>query len=196
MSRLVVIALLAACAYGAYRHYTRPADLRVVESAGERSVVTRIDAATLTYSINGPADEIYMVFQGDAGKTSFAHASFHAIEAATIRRIKRRYPDYHRCNSPGAPEAKRAAEHINVVGDKAVLQALGRAVAEAGVREASAGERLCVAVTGSWLTFEQLEKDGIVITGAQYASMIPAFATKQYFLHLVTLQPRDCRDAI
>ena len=197
--RAFLLVVIATCAYyGAKRFGLVGApDVRLVGATGsEQSVHAQIDGGELTYSVNGPADETYMVFGGSTGGTSFAHGSFSGIELKTILRIKKRFPDFHRCDSAGAPEAKKASEDVNVVANKALMARFKRAMNEAETRERSKGERLCAIVKGHWLTLEQLEMSGTVVTGEQYASMLPGHATKQYFLHLESFDARDCKDAI
>lgn len=198
MFRLLVLVMLATAAYFGAKHFELigSGNVQLVHSGADRVVVAHVDDGKVTYSINGPAEETYMVFAGNLGGSSFAHGSFNAIELTTMRRIAKRYPDFHRCDSAGAPEAKKASEYINVVGQRAMMRKLDRAFADAGSRERSGGERLCASVRGNWLTLEQLEKGEHTVTGAQYDSMLPAHAIKQYFLHVETLETRDCKDAI
>lgn len=195
---LLLVALVACVHYGAKRLGLIGApEVRIVGAPGSgQEVHAEIDGGKLTYGVNGPAEETYMVFGGDTGGTSFAHGSFNGIELQTILRIRKRHPDFTRCDSAGAPEAKRVSEHVNVVANPALLARFQVAMKEAAGREKSGGERLCATVKGHWLTFEQMEKQGVVVTGEQYAAMLPGHATKQHFLHLESLETRDCKDAI
>ena len=195
MGKLFILAFLLAAAYYGARHFGlvgHGGDLEVTTS----TVRADIDGVKVTYSVNGPAAETYMVMSADTRATSIAQGMFLGLEATAIRSIARRYPDYHRCDSPGAPEAQRLAEHVNVVGDRKVMGLLHRAGLEAESRERGKGERLCAAVKGQWLTFEEAEKGETKLTGEQYRAMTPAHAFKQYFLHLQSLETRDCKDFI
>ena len=201
MGKLILALLLVASAYGAARHFGyfggRSGDIRI-EGAPERGkmLVADVDGYKVTYTVNGPAQETYMVFGGDVGGNSFAHGSLSGIELAAIRRIAKRYPDFNRCDSAGAPEAKRLSEQVLVVADRATMGKLQAAVKDARSRERAGGERLCASVQGQWLTLEQMEKGELLVTAEQYNRMIPANATKQYFLYLQSLDARDCKDSI
>ncbi len=201
MGKLLVLLMMAGAIYGAARHFgyvgSKAGAIELQGSGPDQVLVAGVDDGfKVTFTVNGPAKETYMVFGGSAGGSSFSHASFSGIELAAIRRIARRYPDFHRCDSPGAPEAKRMAEDVQVVADRATLATLSAAVKDAAARERAGGERLCATIEGQWLTLEQMEKGELRVTGEQYSRMIPGHATKQYFLHLQSLDARDCRESI
>ena len=200
MGKLLLLLMIAGAIYGAARHFgyvgSKPGAIELQGSGPGQVLVAGVEGSKVTFTVNGPAKETYMVFGGSAGGSSFSHASFSGIELAAIRRIARRYPDFHRCNSPGAPEAKRMAEDVQVVADRATLATLSVAVKAAAARERAGGERLCATIEGQWLTLEQMEKGELRVTGEQYKRMIPGNATKQYFLHLQSLDARDCKGSI
>ena len=196
MGKLIVVLLIAAAVYGGARHFGYLG--RTLETRGPpgtaQTVVAEVEGGKVTYTVNGPAEETYMVFGGDTAGGSFSHASLTGIELAVVRRIAKRYPDFNRCDSAGAPEAIRSLESVQVVADRAVLAKLAAAVKDAESRQKARGERLCASVQGQWLTLEKMEKGELVVTGEQYGRMVPGNAIKQYFLHLQSLDARDCRD--
>lgn len=196
MSKLTVVVLLAICAAGGAHHYGFLAFGGDVKVVGE-AVHADIDGFSATYSINGPASETYMMLGGRRGGSSFAHASFIGAEVNAIRPVRKRYPDFNRCDSPAAPEVRRIAESIQVVADPRLLSQFSRVMADAASRDQLAGgERLCAAVKGQWLTLEKVERGDTVVTGEEYMKMIPSRSLKQYFLHLQSFETRDCRDSV
>ena len=72
-----------------------------------------------------------------------------ALDSADAGPIYAQYPDFHRCNSPGAELAKHLVQDINVIpSDRSTQTALVNALREFHHNLRSDGERVCVTVSG------------------------------------------------
>lgn len=149
---------------------------------------------TATFNLGEGFDETYMLLgasQG-CGDSRGACGSLSVLPLGVATGLARRYPDFRRCASPGAREAKANLTSLQLlVPDRRtprVLQAIAQD-SERRVRES--GEWMCVSLSGSYAEFVQVDVGGAVLT----ASMVPtppAGAIKQYFVLPKSLTPMEC----
>jgi hypothetical protein len=102
----------------------------------------------------GELDESYMLFGGVDGElqNSISNVVVSGLAVRHAALIAQRYPDFHKCKSPGAAQAKRLLEPMAwIASDGSTRGTLRKALAlhEKSVR--SGGERTCLAVSGERL---------------------------------------------
>ncbi len=95
----------------------------------EGSQVLKADGDVETRLIRiGSLDETWMLFGGDTTRrrNQATDVSFAGLPLEHARAIAARHPDFHLCRSPGAADAKRLVQRINVIAaDLAPLFARG-----------------------------------------------------------------------
>jgi hypothetical protein len=102
----------------------------------------------------GYLDESYMLFGGTDGEmqNSITNIIVSGLAVRHAALIAQRYPDFHKCKSPGAAQAQRLIESMAwIASDGSTRGTLREALAlhEKSVR--SGGERTCLAVSGERL---------------------------------------------
>lgn len=135
-----------------------------------RAVVRTSDGVETRFTRVGALDETWMLFGGDATQRrgSLTHATTSGLPIRHARVIAARYPDFHRCSSPGAAQAKNFIENVAFVAtDRAARDTLGEALALFQERLGQNGDRTCVRVKGAPLVLDsvRLEHDGRDVTG-------------------------------
>lgn len=149
-----------------------------------------------TFTVEDPAEETYMLFGGNVGDSTVAHAWLAGLDLATARRIGKKYPDFHMCKSPGALDAIRALRDVQVVADRRTLAKVGAAVKEHEARLGKGAERLCATVRGQRLALESIEIGKRVVTAAEYHKTLAGHAERQVYLHVQELEAHDCKDSL
>ncbi len=94
---------------------------------------------------------IYMLFGGESveHKNLPNPITLAGLEIADAKPIYARYPDFHRCASPGAALAQPKVEHLNLIpADVQVLDELKATLQEYEYNLGSDGDRVCVSLTG------------------------------------------------
>jgi hypothetical protein len=107
----------------------------------------------------GALDETYMLFGGDVqrDRNSLVHVTAAGLPILVARAIAAVHPDFHRCKSPGAPQAMSQTKNLGLVAaDRAALSTLADALDLFEERLASDGERTCIRVTGAPLALESV----------------------------------------
>jgi hypothetical protein len=180
MRNLVIIALVVAVGYA------------LVNEVSLGSAAVRIDGSHVLVDTGelevrfyraGPISDSFMVFGGTAERheNSFTDATMATLAMRHAQLIHQRYPDFHRCKSPGAAQAQRLTETSNFVGaNPAVRRALVKAVGLHDERVGQGGERTCVSVNGEQLTFDSVraKRDGSDLT----QQLAGAFAGGSFYL--------------
>jgi hypothetical protein len=115
-----------------------------------------VDAGDLDvyFELIEPISETYMVFGGQHVKHNNAVGSvtLATLSMADAILIYDRYPDFHRCSSPGAVQAKKAVNQMNIVAaDSDVLEALKAVLSEHNDSIRQGGDRVCVRLDGAVL---------------------------------------------
>jgi hypothetical protein len=111
----------------------------------------------------------YMVFGGNNERptNSVTHAIMATLGMHHAKFIAESYPDFHRCASPGAAQAKRLIEDMSFIGaTRNAQRALAKVVDLHTKRIRSGGDRTCVSVSGAELMLDSmhLKHDGRDVT--------------------------------
>lgn len=134
-----------------------------------RQLVIETSDLELRFSRTGDLSESFMVFGGDNDqrKNSMTHVTLSGLAMPHVKTIHESYPDFHRCNSPGAPQAQRLTETMSLIGaDQGAQGALVDVVSLYKKRVRGDGEQTCVTLTGAQLDLDsvRLRHDGTDIT--------------------------------
>jgi hypothetical protein len=110
-----------------------------------------------------------MVFGGtnDPHRNGLTHALVAGLPMPQARAIHASYPDFHRCASQGASQAKRLVEEMSLIATtRAARDALIEVVDLHDERVRSGGDRTCLTVSGAQLMLDSihLRQDGRDIT--------------------------------
>jgi hypothetical protein len=106
------------------------------------------------FDLMEPISETYMVFGGQhmKHKNAIGSVTLAAISMTDAIPIYERYPDFHRCSSPGAARAKNAVNQMNLVAaDSDVLDTLKTVLSEHNDSIRQGGDRVCVRLDGAVL---------------------------------------------
>ncbi len=144
--------------------------------------------------IGSPADDAFMVFGGDAKQRSgqMSHATMSALDMRHAELIYQSYPDFHRCASPGAAQAKRLIEFTNFVASgSAARRALSEAVELHDERLGGGGERTCVRVAGPNLSLDRVT---LKHDGREIAAELPRAVTQGRFRLAEQVTILDCSE--
>jgi hypothetical protein len=117
----------------------------------------------------GSASESYMIFGGsnEQPRNSLSHTTLAALAMRHAELIHQSYPDFDRCSSPGAAQAKRWIETLNLIAtSRSVEKVLVETIDVHGERIRSDGTRTCVSLTAAPLYLEsvRLKEDGRDLT--------------------------------
>jgi hypothetical protein len=187
---LLFLILVAGGAYAFVNHVSLSSGN--VRTEGRHTVVDA-DEIEVRFLRAGAASESLMVFGGTAERrrNSFTDATMSTLESYQARAISQRYPDFHKCASPGAAQAKRLIETTHfVAANGGIRRKLAKAVEEHDRRVGSGGDRMCVGVRGQELVLDSIrvKENGMDIT-QQFA---PHFAGSQFLL-AESVETPDCR---
>jgi len=160
-----------------------------------REVVRESDRIEARFTKLAPLDESYMLFGGDATQreNQINHAIVAGLATHHARFIALRHPDFHRCSSPGASQAKRLIEAMSIVAaDRAALRELQRAVKlfDDGLR--TGGDRTCIHVTGSALTLDSVHLD-LGETREDLTETFAAASSQTSFVLAKSVEIEDCQ---
>ena len=134
--------LMAACGMSSDSAYFNEDEALVVD-AGDLDVY---------FMLNESFSETYMVFGGQklTHKNAIGNVTLAAIGMADAIPIYERYPDFHRCSSPGAAQAKNAVNQMNIVAaDSDVLDTLKEVLSDHNDSIRQGGDRVCVKLDGA-----------------------------------------------
>ncbi|MGD8910047.1 MAG: hypothetical protein PVI92_11950 [Chromatiales bacterium] len=96
--------------------------------------------------------DAFMIFGGHLDKklhNSISDYSFGALEIGEAAAIKRKYPDFHRCKSPGASIAQRKILNLSLIAEnQQTADILEDAIALHDERLSGDNERVCVELRG------------------------------------------------
>jgi hypothetical protein len=166
MARLVTLLLVIGAIYFAANRID-------IFGSGPRIDGNRVTVETadleLHFQSRGSVANSYMVFGGTVvpGPNGLGDVAISTLPMDRARSISRSYPDFHRCKSPGAAQAKRFMESTTFfAADRSTRSALEQAIALHDERVRSGGERTCVSVNGVDLRTESIRvrQDGSDIT--------------------------------
>ena len=149
---------------------------------------------TATFAINEELDGTFLVWGAHEGcgdsRGSCGSLTLLPLDVAT--RLARRYPDFHRCASPGAAEGKANTYSMQLlVPDSKTRKTIAGISTDHDRRIRESGDRLCVTLRGNYVDFVQVEQGGNTLTAAQVPKP-PAGALKQYFVLPTGLEAHEC----
>lgn len=197
-----LIFFLVIVAGGAYYYYHfhgggRVSPYQIVQRGSEQALIATIGDAKVDFTIGRPFEETFMLFGASGEGDDGSDAWLSGIPLGIASSLLRRYPDFHRCDSPGAKEAQASVVDILIVTDKRDVRKLLRTIAvEFDKRIRNKGERLCAKLSGSAIVLNSLEKGGEVLTAEQFASMILAGAIEQHRVFIERVEMMDCRNVL
>jgi len=145
------------------------------------------------FRLQGTVSESYMIFGGgrdDRHRNSFANVTYATLGLREAAAIHARYPDFHRCASPGSHEAKRLIQTTSLVAaDRATARTLGDALDLHEQRVGSGGDRTCVTVRGSRIELSsvKVKENGEDIT----SQVVPRFRQAS-FRYIESAEIADC----
>jgi hypothetical protein len=166
MNRVLVFIILAAAVYYAID--------RIEASSGPRVEGRQVLVETEDLEVHftrGPAfSEAFMIFGGTNAdmRNMVGDALLSTLAMRHASLIHQRYPDFHLCKSPGAAQAKRYVEAMNLIGTtRSARRAVREAIDVHAERIRGGGERTCISLAGAALFFESvsLKADGRDVTG-------------------------------
>lgn len=159
MGRLFLIAILACAAWFVTNHVDISIGSGVGTTVQGRRVIREAGQLEASFSKYGSLDETYMLFGGntDEHPNSLTHAIVAGLPMRHARAISASYPDFHRCASPGAAQAKSFVENLSVVAaNRASRNTLDEAVRLFHERVRAGGERTCIRVSGAPLSLDSV----------------------------------------
>jgi len=189
VGRLLTIVLFLAAGYWLVNVIDPSSAVRV----DGRQVTVRTDDFEARFARLGPISDSYMIFGGTnkQPKNSVMHASVTTLAMRHAELIHQSYPDFHKCSSPGAAQAKRWIDQMNFIGaNRSARKGLIEVVDLHDRSLRSGGERVCLKVSGSELALESLHlrADGSDVT----RQFEPAFGRMKFYLAEEVELP-DCR---
>jgi hypothetical protein len=180
MARLIGFLLIAA-AIGLVvsRVVLSPSDVRM---EGEMLVVDA-DQLEGRFYVGGPFSGTFMVFGGLGERlpNSVTDVILAGLPIDDARLIHSRFPDFHRCSSPGAESAKMRVQDLTFVAqNRGIARTLSKVIDLHGERIRSGGERTCVSVSGQQLSLAsvKIKEPPVDITG----EVSPMFADLDVYL--------------
>jgi hypothetical protein len=179
MNRVLVFIILATAAYYLIDRIDASSGLRMQG----RQVVVETQDMEVRFTRGAAFSEAFMVFGGTNAdmRNNVGDALLAALAMRHASLIHQRYPDFHRCKSPGAAQAQRYVESMNFIGStRSARRAVREAVDLHAERIRGDGERTCISVAGAALSFDSmsLKRDGRDVTG----EFGPALRLNPYYL--------------
>ena len=159
MNKLIVILVLAAAVgFGVY-HIMSSSKGPDVEISGNEVLLATNDL-DIRFSKGKPLDDTFMVFGGAQldHPNAIANVTVAGLSVRHAKPIYRRYPDFHRCASPGASLAKDKVVQLDMVpADGETLAFLKESLEQFDDSIRSGGDRVCVSLHGTRLTLTSAE---------------------------------------
>ena len=190
MKTLLVLAVIAAIAWLGIQQLMSPKapDLTISED----EVLLAAGDLDYRFSRGKSFDGTYMLFGGTLvdHHNAIANVYLAGLNVRDARPIYRRYPDFHRCASPGASLAKDKVVDFQVVpADDDALADLRSSIEEFDDSIGSGGDRVCVRIHGSRLKLTSAEVREV------NESVIDSIQMRDF--HLIdSLSRVDCREAL
>jgi hypothetical protein len=144
----------------------------VIVAAGQLDVrFSRVRSFAGTYMLFGGAENNH----GNA----FTKITLFGLEQSKAKYIHARFPDFHKCKSPGAPLAQKETRDLDIVpADSKVLKNLKKSLAAFNKSITDDGERVCVRLKG-----EVLKLTSVVVRemNQDITAELPPAVHKEYF---------------
>ncbi len=194
MRSLIILAGLLSLAVYGYKNY----------SPSGPSVEVTIDAIVRDtgqlaahFQRRDTLSGVYMIFGGNIDRklpNSFSDVSLAALSIDDASNIHSRYPDFHKCKSPGASIAQGLTRTLSLVTEnEKAFDALEESLNLHSKRLQNNGDRTCVALEGGDISLSSvtLKETGSDIS----ADVVPKFRNT-HFLLVKNAQLVDCRSLL
>ena len=159
---LVLIVLVALGVYN-YLNDNSPSTHFTDDDLPEHIIIegnsVTVDAGNYDVKFEGVREyqKTYMLFGGDYSKdkSSINPITLHGLGIVDAKNIYAHYPDFHRCDSPGAALAQPKVEWLNLIpADKQALNQLRKSLKEFEDNLGQNGDRVCVSLVGKTLLMQ------------------------------------------
>ncbi len=162
----------------------------------DRELVIETGDLEVHFERRGGFHSEHMVFGGlnTEPRNTLTNATLSVLDMNYARALSDRYPDFHRCSSPGAAQAKDQIHVVNVIAiDGATRGKLHDVVDLHMKRVRQSGARTCVALSGEHLSLAsvRLRDSGRDVT----AQTLSAFRGARFVLANKVETP-DCEDLL
>ena len=155
MKAVFILVVVVLVALGLYNHFIKdPLKNIVIE---DDAVTVDVSDYVAKFSVSREFQETYMIFGGSylKNKKLINPIWLAGLGIVDAKSIYARYPDFHRCNSPGASLAKPKVEDLNLIpANEEVLDELRESIEEYEDNFADNGDRVCVSLVGKTLNIE------------------------------------------
>ncbi len=190
---IILVGILSLAAYG-YRNYSASGpSVELIDGA----IVRDTGQLEAHFERRGALSGEYMIFGGNVDRkltNSFSDISLAALGIEKASRISSRYPDFHRCKSPGAPIAQRMTRTLSLVTENdEAFDVLEESLIVHMDRIQNNGERTCISLQGSDISLAsvKLKETGTDIS----ADVVPTLRKMNFFL-VEQAQLVDCRSLL
>ena len=156
--KIIVVVLVVS---GLYYHLNADSHENVIIE-GDAVTVDVVDYVA-KFSVSGEFQDTYMLFGGSdfRNKKLISPIWLAGLGIVDAKEIYARYPDFHRCKSPGASLAKPKVEDLNLIpADKQVLDELKLTIKEFNKNFRNHTDRVCVSLIGNTLDMQSAEVPG------------------------------------
>jgi hypothetical protein len=147
-------------------------DEEIIVAAGQLDVrFTRLSPFEGTYMLFGGAENNH----GNA----FTKITLFGLEQSKAKYIHARFPDFHKCKSPGAPLAQKETRDLDIVpADSKALKNLKKSLSAFNKSLNDGGKRVCVHLKG-----EVLKLKSVVVreVNQDITNELPPSVHKEYF---------------
>jgi hypothetical protein len=166
MARVFALVAIGCAAYALLNRIDASSHGVNVEGREVRVETADLDAR---FSRIGALSDSYMLFGGTnrQPRNSVGHATLAALAMRHAEEIHQSYPDFDRCSSPGAAQAKQWLETMTMIAaTRSAEKVLVKAIDLHAERVRGNGERTCVSISGAPLSLESvsLKQDGRDLT--------------------------------
>ncbi len=144
------------------------------------------------FARRGAFDSEHMVFGGlnTEPHNTLSNATLSVLDMTHARAISQSFPDFHRCDSRGAPQAKRRMHEVHIIGiDGRTRDSLHDVVDLHMKRVRESGARTCVALSGEQLVLTSVK---LIETGRDVSAQTLSGFREAEFLLAKTVETPDC----
>lgn len=153
MKMLIILALIAGAGYWYQNVYSAPKIL-----VAGNTLEYRRGGKVASYDIQRAFSESYMVFGALGSADDLKQAWFAGIPIEKARNLSARFPDFVKCHSKGAAEAKASVVSLDLLTeDQLVRKDFEAAAKEFDRRMHEKENRLCLRLKGRLLNFDGLQ---------------------------------------
>ena len=161
MKAVLIIIIGSLVIFGLYNYFIKDS-LKHINVEND-SVTVDVEDYLVKFSVLGEFRETYMLFGGEYfnDKKLISPIILNGLILVDAKDIYTRYPDFHRCTSPGAELAKPKVKDLNLIpADESVLNELKMTIEEYENNFENKGDRVCVSLTGKTLDIQSAEVPG------------------------------------